>query len=58
VRELDRRLRALRRYERYRAGAGGDAELLGLWCDLKRHDLESVRRLQGLLIRHIQEGGG
>jgi hypothetical protein len=56
VRELDRRLRALRRYDRYLADAGGDPELRGLWCDLKHQDLESVRRLKGLLIRHIQEG--
>jgi hypothetical protein len=56
VRELDRRLRALRRYDRYLADAGGDAGLRGLWCDLGRQDLASVRRLKGLLIRHIQEG--
>jgi response regulator NasT len=55
VRELDRRLRALRRYERHLGGAGGDAEILALWGELKRQDLENVRRLQALLIRHIRE---
>jgi hypothetical protein len=55
VLELDRRLRALRRYQRRLGGAGGDAETRALWGELKRQDLENVRRLRDLLIRHIRE---
>jgi len=55
VHELSKRLESLWRYDQYIANAEGDADLQNLWRDLKRQDQDNVKRLKGLVAKHIKE---
>src|SRR3954470_6010924 len=55
IRERQRRLAAISRYERYVAQAAGHLTLQGFWRNLKRQDMEDARRLEEWLDREIRD---
>jgi hypothetical protein len=56
TRERQRRLAAIRRYDRYIAQAAGHLTLQGFWRNLKRQDEEDAQRLKNWLDREIADG--
>jgi hypothetical protein len=56
IRERQRRLSAIPRYDRYIAQAAGHLTLQGLWRDIKRQDVEDAQRLKNWLDREIADG--
>ena len=56
IRERQRRLAAIPRYDRYIAQAAGHLTLQGFWRDLKRQDVEDAQRLKNWLDREIADG--
>ena len=56
VHEMSRRLDALWRYDQRIANASGRNDLQAFWRDLKRQDLENVKRLKELIGGEIQRG--
>src|SRR3954468_24354202 len=57
IRERQRRLAAISRYDRYIAQAAGHLTLQGFWRNLKRQDLEHAQRLKNWLDREMADGG-
>lgn len=55
IRERQRRLAAIPRYDRYIAQAAGHLTMQGFWRDLKRRDVEDARRLKDWLDREVAE---
>jgi hypothetical protein len=53
IRERQRRLAAISRYERYIAQAAGHLTLQGFWRNLKQQDLEDAQRIKGWVDREI-----
>ena len=56
IRERQRRLAAVPRYDRYIAEAAGHLTLQGFWRSLKRQDTEDAQRLKNRLDREIADG--
>ena len=56
IRERQRRLAAISRYDRYIAQAAGHLTLQGFWRNLKRQDVEDAQRLKNWLDREIADG--
>jgi len=56
IHELSKRLDALWRYDQYIANADEDEALQQFWQDLKRHELENVRRLKEFVAIHCANG--
>ena len=56
VRERQRRLAAIPRYDRYIAQAAGHLTLQGFWRNIKRQDVEDAQRLKNWLDREIADG--
>jgi hypothetical protein len=56
VRERQRRLAAIPRYDRYIARAAGHPALQGFWRDLERRDAEDAERLRDWLDRETADG--
>ena len=56
IRERQRRLAAIPRYDRYIAQAAGHLTLQGFWRNLKRQDVEDAQRLKNWLDREIADG--
>ena len=56
IRERQRRLAAIPRYDRYIAQASGHLNLQVFWRNLKRHDVEDAWRLKNWLDREIADG--
>jgi hypothetical protein len=56
IRERQRRLAAIPRYDRYIAQAAGHLTLQGFWRNLKRQDAEDARRLKNWLDQEIADG--
>lgn len=54
IHELSKRLDALWRCDQRIANAEGRSDLQAFWRDLKRQDLENVRRLKQLIGEEIQ----
>ena len=55
IRERQRRIAAISRYDRYIAQAAGHLTLQGFWRDLKRQDMEDAQRLGGWVDREIKD---
>ncbi len=55
IRERQRRLAAIPRYDRYIAQAVGHLTLQGLWRNLKRQDMEDAQRLKDWLDRETAD---
>jgi hypothetical protein len=56
IRERQRRLAAIPRYDRYIARAAGHLTLQGFWRNLKRQDVEDAQRLKNRIDREIADG--
>jgi len=56
VHELSKRLDALWRYDRRIANADGHADLQAFWRDLKRQEMDNVKRLKQMLGDEIRKG--
>jgi hypothetical protein len=56
IRERQRRLAAIPRYDRYIAQAAGHLTLQGFWRNIKRQDVENAQRLKNRLDREIVDG--
>ena len=56
IRERQRRLAAVRRYEQYIARAAGHLTLQGFWRTLKRRDEEDAQRLKDRIDRETADG--
>jgi hypothetical protein len=56
IRERQRRLAAIPRYDRYIAQAAGHLTLRGFWRNIKRQDEEDAQRLKDWLDREIADG--
>ena len=56
IRERQRRLAAIPRYDRYIAQAAGHLTLQGFWRNLKRQEVEDAQRLKNWLDREIADG--
>jgi hypothetical protein len=56
IRERQRRLAAVSRYDRYIAQAAGHLTLQGFWRNLRRRDEEDAQRLKTWLDREIADG--
>lgn len=56
IRERQRRLAAIPRYDRYIAQAAGHLTLQGFWRNLKRQDMEDAQRLRNWIDREIADG--
>jgi hypothetical protein len=56
IRERQRRLAAIPRYDRYIAQAAGHLTLQGFWRNIKRQDVEDAQRLRNWLDREIADG--
>jgi len=57
IRERQRRLAAIPRYDRYVAQAAGNLILQGFWRNLKRQDVDDAQRLKNWLDREIADDG-
>src|SRR5437764_8080704 len=55
IRERQRRLAAISRYERCIAQAAGHLTLQGFWRNLKRQDMEDAQRLKEWIDREIRD---
>ncbi len=56
IHELSKRLDAVWRYDQRVANAEGRKDLQAFWRDLKRQDLENIKRLKELIGGEIQKG--
>jgi hypothetical protein len=56
VHELSKRLDALWRYDQYIANAEGKPLLQALWHDLKRQEMENVKRIKEVVGEEIAGG--
>jgi hypothetical protein len=56
IHELSKRLDAVWRCDQHIANAEGRKDLQGFWRDLKRQDLENIKRLKELIGGEIQRG--
>jgi hypothetical protein len=56
IRERQRRLAAILRYDRYIAQAAGHLTLQGFWRNLKRQDEEDAQRLKNWVDRETADG--
>lgn len=55
IRERQRRVLAIPRYDRYISQVAGHLTLQGFWRNLKRQDVEDAQRLKNWLDREIAE---
>jgi hypothetical protein len=55
VHELSKRLDALWRYDQYIANAEGKSQLQNLWRDLKRQEIDNIRRIKGMVADEIRQ---
>jgi hypothetical protein len=55
IHDLGKRLDALWRYDQYMANAKDDQELTRFWTEMKHQDEENVRRLKGIIKKHVQD---
>jgi hypothetical protein len=58
IRERQRRLAALQRYDRYIARAAGHLTLQGFWRNLKRQDEDDIQRLKNWFDHEVTQDGG
>ena len=58
IRERQRRLAALQRYDRYIARAAGHLTLQGFWRNLKRQDEDDIQRLKNWFDHEAMQDGG
>ena len=56
IRERQRRLAAVSRYDQYVAQAAGHLTLQGFWRTLKRRDEEDAQRLKDRIDREMADG--
>ena len=55
VHDLSKRLDALWRYDQYIANADGKTELQALWRDLKRQEMDNIKRVKKLVSEEIRQ---
>src|SRR3954451_20448089 len=55
IRERQRRLAAIARYERYVAQAAGHLTLQGFWRNLKRQEMEDAQRLKEWIDHEVKD---
>ena len=56
IRERQRRLAAVPRYDQYIAQAAGHLTLQGFWRNLRRQDEEDAQRMKNQIDREIADG--
>jgi hypothetical protein len=54
VHELSKRLDALWRYDQYIANADFRQQLIDFWNDMKRQEIDNIRRLKELVAQEIR----
>ena len=55
VHELSKRLDALWRYDQYIANAEGKSQLQNLWRDLKRQEIDNIKRVKQMVAEEIRQ---
>ena len=55
VHELSKRLDALWRYDQYIANAEGKSQLQNLWRDLKRQEIDNIKRVKQVIAEEIRQ---
>lgn len=55
VHDLSKRLDALWRYDQYIANAEGKAPLQSLWRDLKRQEMENIKRVKQMIGEEVKQ---
>lgn len=55
VHDLSKRLDALWRYDQYIANAEGKSQLQDLWRDLKRQEIDNIKRVKAMVAEEVQE---
>ena len=56
IHDLSKRLDALWRYDQYIANAEGKPPLQDLWRDLKRQEIDNIKRVKQLIAEEIRQG--
>ncbi len=52
---MSKRLDALWRYDQYIANAEGTPSLQDLWRDLKRQEIDNVKRMKQIIIEQVRQ---
>ena len=55
IHELSKRLDALWRYDQYIANADGKSQLQKLWRDLKRQEIDNIKRVKQIISEEIRQ---
>ena len=55
IHDLSKRLDALWRYDQYIANAEGKPQLQNLWRDLKRQEIDSIKRVKQVITEEIRQ---
>jgi protoheme ferro-lyase len=55
IHDLSKRLDALWRYDQYIANAEGKPALQDLWRDLKRQEIDNIRRLKQMIVEEVRQ---
>lgn len=55
IHDLSRRLDALWRYDQYIANAEGKPDLQSLWRDLKRQDIDNIKRVKQVITEEVKK---
>jgi hypothetical protein len=55
VHDLSNRLDALWRYDQYIANAEGKPQLQDLWRDLKRQELDNIKRVKQMIAEEVRQ---
>jgi hypothetical protein len=55
IHDLSKRLDAVWRYDQYIANAEGKAELQTLWRDLKRQEMDNIKRVKEMVSEEIRQ---
>jgi hypothetical protein len=56
IQDLSKRLDALWRYDQYVANAEGKPQLQNLWRDLKRQEMDNIKRVKQTIAEEIKSG--
>jgi len=55
IHDLSKRLDALWRYDQYIANAEGKPQLQNLWRDLKRQEIDNIKRVKQVITEEIRQ---
>jgi hypothetical protein len=55
IHDLSKRLDALWRYDQYVANADGKPDLQTLWRDLKRQEIDNIKRIKQMIAEEVRQ---